>query len=166
MTRRTRSILMDTTLGKIFTGAADTSTATAANLIAGTTLRSTQRNFGISSTVVALKLNVITSLPFPANAFITSVKVKVNDMYPINSASAIRCQPAGSSIIVTLKTGLTYETSTSAGNVSLPALTTSATTVTSIVVVAGYTLYWDIIQIGSTRAGTGLSITPFYYIGY
>jgi hypothetical protein len=75
-------------------------------------------------------------------------------------------QPAGSSIIITLKTGLTYATSTSAGNVSLSALTASATTATSISIAAGYTLYWDIIQVGSTRAGIGLSITAYYYIGY
>ena len=159
MTRRTRSLLIDASLAKIFSGAADSSSATAANLVAGSTLRSIQRNFGTSGTTAKVQNNIITSVPFPSNVLITSVKVMVN-------TSPGSYQPTGSSIIITLKTGLTYATSTSVGNVSLPALTTSATTATSISIAAGYTLYWDIIQVGSTRPGIGLSITPFYYIGY
>ena len=161
MTRRTRSLLIDSSLGKIFTGAADSSSATAVNLVAGTTLKSIQKNFGINTTLAALRQNVITSVPFPANVIITSVKVKIG-----HPTATSPWTPAGSSIIITLKTGLTYATSTSAGNVSLPALTASATTATSISIAAGYTLYWDIIQVGSTRAGMGLSITLYYYIGY
>jgi len=159
MPRRTRSLLIDASLGKIFAGAADSSSATAANLIGGSTLKSIQRNYFTGNTLAKVTNDVATRTTFPANAIITAVKVMVN-------TAPGSYQPTGSSIIVRLKTGLTYETSTSVGNVSLPALTTSATTATSIVVVAGHTLYWDIIQVGSTRPGIGLSITPFYYIGY
>jgi hypothetical protein len=159
MPRRTRSLLIDASLGKIFAGAADTASATAAHLVAGTRLKSILCKFGSRLFRASLKNDVITSVPFPDNAVITAVKIMVNTL----QASYM---PTGCSIIVRLKTGLTYATSTSVGNVSLPALTTSATTATSISIPAGYTLYWDIIQVGSAKAGTGLSITPFYYIGY
>lgn len=164
MTRRIRSMLLDVGLGKIFTGAIASSSATAANLIAGSTIKSIQRNFGSSATTAKVTSNVVTSTLFSSNALITSVLVKINTS-GVGSGAAYY-QPAGSSIIVTLKTGLTYATSTSVGTVSLPALTTSATTVTSISIVANNTLYWDITQVGSTKPGIGLSITPFYYIGY
>jgi hypothetical protein len=159
MPRRTRSLLIDASLGKIFAGASDSLSATAANLIGGSTLKSIQRNFGTSGILAKVTNDVITRTPFPANAIITAVKVMVN-------TAPGSYQPTGSSIIITLKTGLTYATSTSVGDVSLPALTTSATTATSISILAGYTLYWDIIQVGSIRPGIGLSITPYYYIGH
>ena len=159
MARRTRSILIDATLGKMFTGTADISTATAANLIAGSTLRSVQNNYGTNVTIAKVVTNAFKALTFPSNAIITSVKVMTN----IKSTTS---PPTGSSIIITLKTGLTYATSTSAGTVSLPATTSSATTSITISVVAGDSLFADITQVGSTKPGKGLSVTPYYFIGY
>jgi len=160
MTRRTRSILIDATLGKMFTGAADTSTATAANLIAGSTLRNTQINYGTNVTAAKVVTNAFKTLTFPSNALITSVKVSIDTK---NSTAA---QSIGSSIIITLRTGLTYATSTSVGTVSLAALTTSQTTIISISIAADSSLFADITQVGSTKPGRGLSYTPYYFMGY
>lgn len=160
MTRRTRSILIDSTLGKMFTGAADASTATAANLIAGSTLKNIQLNYGTNVTTAKVVTNAFKNITFPSNALITSVKVM------IDTKNFVSAQPKGSSIIITLRTGLTYETSTSVGTVSLAALTTSQTTITSISIAADSILFADITQVGSTRAGAGLSYTPYYFMGY
>ena len=160
MTRRTRSILIDATLGKMFTGAADTSTATAANLIAGSTLKNIQLNYGTNVTNAKVVTNAFKNIAFPSNAIITSVKVMVD------TKNATAAQAAGSSIIITLRTGLTYATSTSVGTVSLAASTTSQTTITSISIAADSILFADITQVGSTKAGRGLSYTPYYFIGH
>jgi hypothetical protein len=154
MTRRTRSILIDATLGKMFTGTADLSTATAANLIAGSTLRNVQNNYGTSVTTAKVVTNAFKALSFPSNSIITSVKVMTNT------------GSTGASIILTLKTGTTYATSTSVGTVSLAASTSSATTSITISVAAGDSLFADITQVGSTKPGGGLSYTAYYFIGY
>lgn len=159
MTRRTRSILIDATIGKMFTGTADLSTATAANLIAGSTLRNVQNNYGTSVTTAKVVTNAFKALSFPSNSIITSVKVMTN-------TGSTYYQNTGASIILTLKTGTTYATSTSVGTVSLAASTSSATTSITISVAAGDSLFADITQVGSTKPGGGLSYTAYYFIGY
>jgi hypothetical protein len=154
MTRRTRSILVDSTTGKIFTNVTATGDANSSNLIAGTLQKS--GGFSIPNSQSARITNNLGG----KNGFNFSTAGVVTEV-SINSVIA----PKGTGIQINLKRGTTYATSTVVGTYTLAELQTTSTTVTSITVASGDSLYVDITSVGTVVAGTGVSVKFKYYLG-
>lgn len=156
MTRRTRSFLIDNTLGKVFTGVTGTADSTPDKLIAGTKLLVKSLATGKSVQVVPTKnLGVGTPGMYlsASNSLVTRIDLSVSQT------------ATGNSIIVTLRKGTSYATSEVITDYELPALTTTIGFNTAINLTSAETLYFDIAQSGSTRRGAGLSIRASYYTG-
>lgn len=161
MPRRTRSMLVDNTIGKIYTNVSETSGATAANIIAGTALKSSTIQ-PIKSTTGAVTCVVANNLSGGGIAFATA------GLLTRVTLSAVTA-PKGQSIIVLLKTGsASYTSLTQVASVQLGTLATTATTTTApfpINIAAGQYLYFDISQVGTGSPGAGLTIRVDYYLG-
>lgn len=151
---RTRSILIDNTLGKIFTNVGSSASTDSSKLIAGTKLQSyTYSAASRSTTVVARNIGVTRGVPFPNNGLIVSGTLSVSSL------------ATGRAIIVDIKVGSIYATSTVAGTISLPINTVTALTNLAISVQSGQFLFFDVTQVGNIRPGTGLSIKLDYFTG-
>lgn len=156
MTRRTRSFLIDNTLGKVFTGVTGTADSTPDKLIAGTKLlvkslatnKSVQvvpiRNLGVGTPGMYLSAS---------NSLVTRIDLSVSQT------------ATGNSIIIRVRKGTSYDTSEIISDYELPALAGTVGFNTAINVASTETLYFDIAQSGSTRRGAGLSIRVSYYTG-
>lgn len=154
-TRRLRSILIDSTLGKIFTNTAEVTPSDPSKLIAGTKIQSTI----ISS---PKKLSLVVS----KNLGLTGAGKKFTSGALLTAATLdLMTTTMGASLIVLMKVGSTYETSTLAATLTLAAASRSQTTPLSITVQPNHAVFFDIAQVGTTRPGQGLSITLKYYAG-
>lgn len=154
MPRRIRSILIDNTLGKIYTNVDTTLSTDSSKLIAGTKLQSfTYAATTTATAVVARNIGTGTGVPFPNNSLIVSGRLGVS------------AAPLGRTIIVAIRVGSNYATSTVATTLSLPINALSSTTVLAINIQSGQFLYFDVTQVGNVRPGSGLSIKLDYYTG-
>lgn len=152
MTRRTRSILVDSTIGKIFYNTS--STGTVANLIAGTKIS----NKGFTSgkkTILKITSNLsgsLLGLQFPGDSLVTEVKI------------TLATAPTGQAVILKVRTGPTSDNTTDAATFTIPIGSKTLTIPTSISVSAGEGIFIDVLQIGTgTSAGKGLNVTFYYY---
>lgn len=151
---RTRSILIDNTLGKIFTNVGSSTSTDSSKLIAGTKLQSyTTAANTKSTTVVARNIGIATGVPFPNNGLIVSGRLSIS------------VAPLGRAINVDIKVGSTYATSTVAATISLPINTLTALTNLAITIQSGQFLFFDVTQVGNIRPGAGLSIKLDYFTG-
>lgn len=151
---RTRSILIDNTVGKIFTNVGSSASTDSSKLIAGTKLQSyTYSASRSSTTVVARNIGIATGVPFPNNGLIASGTLSISSV------------PTGRAINVDVKVGSTYATSTVATTISLPINTFTATSNLAISIQSGQFLFFDVTQVGNIRPGAGLSIKLDYYTG-
>jgi hypothetical protein len=155
MAQRTRSILIDSTLGKIFTGVTDVASASASNLIAGAQ-RSTKTfaTAAATSARVAYNLSGGNGLYMGNNGILTNVSMTV--------ATA----PIGAAIIIVLKKGATYATSSVIGTYNIPNGLSSSSNPVSISFLSTDYFFIDITQVGLTKPGNGLIIQLGYYAGY
>jgi hypothetical protein len=157
MAQRTRSILIDNTLGKIFTGVDAVSSANASNLIAGTQVSSRGVSSPATTTVAVTKnLGGGSGIYFPHVGIIKNVI--------ITAYSA----PVGAAIVISLKKSSSsdYTTSTQVATFTLPVSTRTVTIPCSISFEAGSYFFIDVTQTGSTKPGTGLSVQLQHYMGY
>jgi len=153
---RTRSVLVDNTIGRIFRNVTTVAQASAASVIAGDRL--TTRSIGSGQAALIKIANNIggKGLFFVTGASVTQLRV-----------SLIRA-PRGRDALIQVRKGLTYATSTTvgepyaipAGNVNVAA---TATYTVAITLAAGESLYFDVVQVGSMFAGTGLTVTVNLY---
>lgn len=155
MTKRTRSVIIDNTSGKIFKDVADTALANASNLIA--TSRVQQAAFTAPGTSICKVVSNIgisgLGLQFPSGIIIIGVALSVS------------VEPLGTAIQVRLKQGSTYGTSTNIGTYQIASAASSSTSSINVSVAAGNKIYADVLQVGSIRSGSGLSILITYYAG-
>lgn len=155
MTKRTRSVIIDNTSGKIFKDVADPTSANASNLIA--TSRVQQAAFTAPGTTICKVVSNIgitgLGLQFPTTIIINNVRLTVT------------VPPVGASIQVKLKQGSSYETATNIGTYEIASTSNGSTTAINVTVASGNKIYGDILQVGSIRPGSGLSILITYYAG-
>jgi hypothetical protein len=153
-TRRTRSILVDNTLGKIFTNVSSVSTSNSSNLIAGTKIQSATISSGSKTTLVLTKnLGKGIGISFPRGGLITNVQLSL-------SGAA-----TGQSVIVDVKVGTSYANSSTVTTATLPVNTLSTPKAVSISVQSGQYVYLDVTQTGNIKPGNGLSVRLDYYTG-
>lgn len=155
MARRTRSILVDANIGKIFINTDQVVPLDPSKLIAGTKLQST-----IISLPKKLNLYVAQNLgtsgrgkQFPSGALLTNV------------AAALAIAPVGADVIIDLRYGSVYETSTLFSTLTIPAGTKTASSPVSLTIPAGEAVFIDIVQAGTVKRGVGLQIALKYYTG-
>lgn len=153
MTRRTRSLLIDNTFGKIFTGISKTSDGTADKLIAGTKLLSKSITQSKKSIVVpSLNLGNGQGLILSASeSLLTQIKMSVN------SASS------GQPVTISVLKGESYITSTQLSTYEIAADAKTSVYNVSHQILSGEKIFVDIITSGSSRKATGLSLTFIYY---
>jgi hypothetical protein len=157
MAQRTRSILIDNTLGKIFTGVDTVANALANNLIAGTQVASKGVSSPSTTTVTVTKnLGGGSGIYFPHLGIITSVVM--------TAATA----STGTAIVIALKKSSTsdYNSATQVATFTLPAGSKISTTSCSLTFAAGSYYFVDVTQVGSTKPGNGLSVQFQHYMGY
>jgi hypothetical protein len=151
---RTRSVIIDNTLGRIFRNTPSVSQATAANLIAGSKIEST--SFAAGAKVVARVVNNIGAgkgLFFPSGALITSIQLTAT-------------MPAsGNLLTLRLRVGVDYASSISIEEYQMPNLTKSATFTVAITVPIGHSVFFDIAQVGSIKPGQGVGARLSFYRG-
>jgi hypothetical protein len=151
---RTRSVLVDNTLGRIFRGVSSVGAASAENLIAGSKIESS--SFAAGSKVVARVLNNIGTgkgIFFPGGALITSLT--------LTAATAA----SGTPLIVRMRIGADYASSVEIDQYQLPNLSRSATFSASVTVPVGQSVFFDITQVGSIRPGAGVGARLSFYRG-
>lgn len=150
MATRTRSILVENTIGKIFNGVVTISQGDASKLIAGTKPLTTKRTQG-GSGKVALNIGGDGTL-FIGPALLTSVTVTSKVASPTQNT------------VITIKLGTSYANASNVVTVTLPTGAKAATTSNTVTIPAGNYLYWDI-----TSAGYGtklVTVNYTYYSGY
>lgn len=155
MTRRTRSLLIDNTFGKIFTGVSKTSEGTADKLIAGTKLLT--KSITASKRVVVIPTvnlgNGQGMILSPNNSLLTKVAITV---YASSS---------GQPVTIVLLKGVSYDTATILGTYSLNAGLKTVQHNVLHQISSGEKLFVNITESGSTRKATGLSLSFTYYGG-
>lgn len=156
MARRTRSFIIDNTLGRIFTGAVSVEATTPANLIAGQ--KSLSKSLTSKNTTPTKVVKNIGNTP---------VGLTLDGASGLVNQVTLTCAtpPKGSSIVVVVRKGETYDTSSAVATVQLPALMTSSATVVNIPYSTPESFFFDVTQIGSVFRGVGLSVTLTYYAG-
>jgi hypothetical protein len=152
---RTRSLLIDNTLGKIFTNTATVSAADASKLIAGTKLVSA--SITANKGIVAKVTNNLSGTPqgvrFVSGGLVTSV---------IISAAVAS---TGRAIVFAFKVGTSYDTATTLGTDQLNATVTRKNASVNWTIPAGSSIYVDITQVGMSKPGAGLGVQFNYYAG-
>lgn len=148
---RTRSVLIDNTLGRIFRNVTSVSSASAANLIAGLKLE--------SSAIAAARRTTARPTLNLGNSGIFFVGGGLINLVNLSAATA----PAGQPIIVRLRVGVDYESSTENSQYQL--LGTTANFPVTITVPAGHSVFFDIVQVGSVKAGAGVGVRLSFYRG-
>lgn len=154
--RRTRSLLIDATLGKIFMNTNQVTPSDPSKLIAGTKLQTTIISAPKTvSPKVANNLGLTgTGKKFPNGGLLTQADLKVV------------APPLGSSIIVVLRKGDTYETSEVIATLEiLSGLTASNSQNLAVTLAPNQAIFMDVSQVGVLRPGKGLSITLRHYSG-
>jgi len=153
MARRIRSLLIDNTFGKIFTGISKTSDGTADKLIAGTKLLS--KSITQSSKFVVVPSNNLGN----GQGLILSASESLLTQIKMSVFAASSGQPV---TIVVLK-GESYSTSTQLGTYELAAGVKTFQYNVSHQVLSGERIFVNITTSGSIRKATGLSLTFIYY---
>lgn len=155
MTRRTRSILVDASLGKIFTNTNEITPTDPSKLIAGTRLQTASISSARSATarVVNNISGKVDGLKFISGAVVASIVL-----------SAVK-PPEGLSMLFTFKVGTSYETSTVIATDELQSMTIKKTVLTGWTIPAGSSIFVDITRVGSIKTGTGVGIQFNYYAG-
>jgi len=153
MTRRTRSLLIDNTFGKIFTGISKTSEGAADKLIAGTKLLT--KSITQNQRFVVVPVNNLGN----GQGLILSASESLLTQIRISVFVASSGQP----VSILLLKGTSYATSTQLGTYSLAAGSKVASFNVSHQILSGEKLFVNIIQSGSTRRATGLSLSFIYY---
>ena len=154
MASRTRSIILDNTLSKVYKQVVTPGAATPANVIAGTALKSATL-FSLARTATAVKANNLggrtNGLIFPGTSIIKTFKV------------AVTSAASGGPITVVFKVGTTYATSVVVYTATLAQSVLTANTEAAILIDPNYNMYVDVTTIGTTRPGSGLSASIDYY---
>jgi len=153
MTRRTRSLLIDNTFGKIFTGITKTSEGGADKLIAGTKLLTKAITQNQRLTVIPTKnLGNGQGLTLsPSESLLTQIRMSVF------------VASSGQPVIISVLKGTSYSTSTQIGTYDLAAGVKAISHEVSHQILSGEKLFVNITQSGSARRATGLSLTFVYY---
>lgn len=155
MTRRTRSMLLDASIGKIFTNTNQITPTDPSKLIAGTRLLSASIvNRGISSARITNNLSgKAEGLRFISGAVITSTTV------------SLTTATLGQSLKFDIRVGTSYDTSTIIlSDELLPSVKTKLLT-TVISVPSNNSLYVDIIQVGTINTGRSFGLQFTYFAG-
>lgn len=155
MTRRTRSFLVDNTIGKIFTGVTNVAQAAPDKLIAGTKLLVKSLSTSISVQAVPVK-----NLGNGKGLFLSSGGALVTKI-AVSVSTTARGQP----IIVVARKGVAYDSSTEIGTYTLPINTNVAEFPIQVQLDSTESLFFDVTQVGSNRRGSGLTIRVSYYSG-
>jgi hypothetical protein len=156
MTRRTRSMLLDASLGKIFTNTNQIAPNDPSKLIAGTKLSSSTINSLPKGAIAKVTKNLSgnpSGIKFTSGGLVTAVI--------ISAVSA----PKGRGIIFQIRVGSTYETSTVIDTEELEDSVKTKTVNVAWSIPAGNNLYVDIIQVGNIKAGATVSLQFNYYTG-
>lgn len=158
MTRRTRSILLDGNLSRMFAGISNSTNATPDKIIAGSKPLT-------SITYIKPKSSPLTVVTATKGTRFASAGMISSITYTFDSKSPTTASPNGRAVIVRLRKVSSNGTSTNIANYSLPVNVNSGTITTdTISIVAGDSFFWDVIQIGTSRPGSGLFITKTYYL--
>lgn len=148
---RTRSVLIDNTLGRIFRNVTSVGSANAANLIAGLKLE--------SAAIAAAKRTVARPTLNLGNNGIFFVGGALINLVSVSAATA----PAGQPIIVRLRVGEDYASSTEHSQYQLSGR--SENFPVTITVPQGHSVFFDIVQAGSVRTGAGVGVRLSFYRG-
>lgn len=155
MTRRTRTFLLDNTLGKIFTNVQSITDAGADKLIAGTKLLVKRVSAGAKVQAIPT-INLgggMGILLSPNAALLTQVELRLTTT------------TAGQSLIIELRKGVSLADSVGLGTFELDIGVRSAVYAVAHQIQPSEYLYVNIIQSGSVRRGAGLSVQLSYYAG-
>lgn len=159
MTRRTRNFLIDNTTGTVYSGVSSSATATQDKIAAG--IKPTFAKTIISksgSKVVRVTSNK--PIIFGREVLITSIRLSVADK---KGKLVISAAPQGNDIVVRLRKVNSSNVETIIGTYSITQNTTSSQNGVSISVAATDSLFYDVIEIGTTKPGLGLSVTTGYF---
>lgn len=149
---RVRNVLIDNTLGKVFTSVENVPSATAVNLIAGTKLQT--KIIGSAKASVRVTNNISNvGLYFPTESLTTTAVIKFA-VAPNTALTKLR-----------IKSGTSYDTSTIiADNITIAANAKTTSYNLNTTIAAGNYIYVDITSAGpNVAAGSGLSVSINYY---
>lgn len=152
---RTRSVLVDNTIGSIFRNITTVSQAGPSSTIAGAKL--TTKSISGGSASLKIQNNIGGKGIFLiGGGLITQLIFN------------IKRTPKGSPVLVWVRKGTTYLNSTVIGEYTLLESVTASVSQTQSVninVAPGETMYFDVTQTGSIYPGAGLSVLIGYYAG-
>lgn len=152
MPRRTRSVLIDATLNRIFTSVDSPSSATAANLLAGVKMLTKTLATPTSVTVRPAK-NIGGGVFLGGNGTVASIVLR----------TVTRAPQGGTGIVLDLKRGTSNATATTVATLTLPSGSSTATITPSLTFSSTDRFYIDVVQSGTIVPGIGLSINFNYY---
>jgi hypothetical protein len=156
MTRRTRSMLVDASIGKIFTNTNQITPTDPSRLIAGTKLT--------SSIITAVPRGSLARVTRNLSGNASGIRFTSGGLVTTFIISAV-VPSTGRGIIFQVRSGSTYETSTLIDAQELEANVKTKTVNVAWTIPAGNNLYVDITQVGNVKSGSGLSVQFNYYVG-
>lgn len=151
---RTRSVLIDNTLGRIFRNLTSVQNSTAESVIAGSKL--TNKSITGGKAVLKVQQNLGgRGLFVIGGGLLTQIILRLTKA------------PKGTPAIIRVKRGITYASSTTIGDYELPGsgVSTNITFTVNETLEPGESIYFDVIAIGNISPGTGLTAIIGYYAG-
>jgi hypothetical protein len=162
MPRRTRSILIDNSLGKVFTNVDDSAVVNSSSVIASSVSKTLQFPPPTTTTKVAVLNNLGLSglgTNFPNGAFITNIELSA-----VTAPKGKTAGQPGGDIAIRLRTGTSNSNSSNLGTFALPGpLTLKKYINQTLTISTGENLYVDIIRIGNSVTGAGFGFTISYF---
>jgi hypothetical protein len=157
---RVRSIILDNSLGRVFSGVAKTTQAGNANVIGGAVQQSKAITSKSKTTSIINTYNIVASnagLMIAANGGqVVSTRAITNKAHDGVNAN----------LNIVIRVGLVYATSTVVATISLAPKTTSGTSDLAFTVPPGHYIYVDTLYVGTgtpTARAVGLTVTFNFY---
>lgn len=152
MPRRTRSVLIDATLNRIFTSVDSPANAGAANLLAGVKM-STKALASAASVTANPTQNIGGGVMLGGSGTVVSVVLR----------AISRAPRGGAGITINVRRGTSSATATTVATLTLPSGSDSVTLFPYLTFASTDYFLVDIMQVGTIIPGAGFSITFNYY---
>lgn len=152
MPRRTRSVLIDATLNRIFTSVDSPASATAVNLLAGVKMLTKTLSTTPGVTVSPAR-NLGGGLLLGGSGTVVSVVLR----------AVSRTPQGGTGIVINVKRGSSYAAATTVATLTLPSGSSTVTLTPSLTFASTDRFFFDLVQAGTITPGAGLSINFNYY---
>ena len=156
MATRTRSMIIDNTVQKVFTNLVNPAQANPANVCAGTELK----RLVLCAFGTAVSAKISPNITGRTNGVAVVTSTLLTKLYLDLASTAVG---GTTGVAIALKVGTTYETASTVATHS--SFIKASSKVISVLIEPGQNIYLDITGTGTTRPGSGVRVSADYFSG-